>query len=106
MGEWIRIWEDAAAARAAMHPGKPQLMLVSGRKVCVGLHAGRFFAIADRCPHNGESLSKGRINAFGEVVCPWHGYRYPMDGGPCPSGGPAAENFPVREDDNGIFIAL
>ncbi len=106
MAEWIRIWDNPEAARSAMRPGKPMLVTVAGRRLCIGLHQNRFFAIADRCPHNGESLSKGIINAFGEVVCPWHGYRYPLNGGPCPSGGAAAESFPVREDADGLFIAV
>lgn len=104
--EWIRIFSSPAEARQKIVDGRPLLIIAGGRRLCIARHNDRIHALADRCPHNGESLSKGRINFAGEVVCPWHGYRYPLAGGPCPSGGSEAESFPVREDDSGVFVAV
>lgn len=106
MGEWHRVFDDAETARAALGSGKPLLVNAGGRRICLALYNGRIHAIIDRCPHNGESLSKGKVNAFGEVICPWHGYRYSLNGGICSSGGPDAEIFPVRESDEGVFVAV
>ncbi len=53
--------------------------------------AGEFFAVSDRCPHQGGPLSKGIVTGFvesqepgeyrysrrGEVIrCPWHSWEY------------------------------
>lgn len=104
--EWTRIYASPAEARQKLGAGRPQLIIIDGVRLCVALYNDRIHALADRCPHNGESLSKGKVNFAGEVVCPWHGYRYPLAGGPCPSGGTEAESFPVREDDSGVFVAI
>ena len=104
--EWVRIFANAAEARQNLGDGRPKLIIAGGIRLCVALYDDRIHALADRCPHNGESLSKGKVNFVGEVVCPWHGYRYPLAGGPCPSGGSEAERFPVREDDSGVFVAI
>ena len=34
-----------------------------------------------RCPHQGAPMEKGRIKG-GCLVCPWHGYRLSLTGGP------------------------
>jgi len=41
--------------------------------------AGTPVALPDRCPHRGAALSGGRV-AEGELVCPWHGFRFDADG--------------------------
>lgn len=37
--------------------------------------SGRPVAVPDACPHRGAPLSKGRVNARGELTCPYHGWR-------------------------------
>jgi len=63
-------------------------------------------AIADRCTHNGASLSQGRLTAFGEVVCPLHGYRFRLMDGRCSEACEDAEVFPIKEENGEIFIAV
>ena len=104
--EWIRIFPDNVSARRAMSPGKPMTVMAGTRKLCIGLHEGRLFAIADRCPHNGESLGKGKLNQLGEVICPWHGYRFSLVTGRCSESCPDAETFPLKEEPDGVFVAI
>ncbi|MGL6095980.1 MAG: Rieske (2Fe-2S) protein [Fimbriiglobus sp.] len=41
---------------------------------------GKYFAIDDRCPHAGASLSSGEVD--GETVtCPWHYWRFRLTDG-------------------------
>lgn len=103
---WIRLFPDAVTARELLRSGKPLTVDAGGRQLCIGIHQDRIFAIADRCPHNGESLGKGRINQFGEVICPWHGYRFSLATGRCSESCPDAETFPVREGPEGVFVAI
>jgi phenylpropionate dioxygenase-like ring-hydroxylating dioxygenase large terminal subunit len=42
--------------------------------------AERWCAFADVCPHRLVPLSQGRINAAGELECPYHGWSFAGDG--------------------------
>jgi nitrite reductase (NADH) small subunit len=53
---------------------------VNGKDVAVFHSGGRYFAIDDRCPHAGASLSTGFVD--GDVVtCPWHYWRFRLTDG-------------------------
>jgi 3-phenylpropionate/trans-cinnamate dioxygenase ferredoxin subunit len=74
-------------------PGARMLVSVGGREIGIFNIAGEYFALGNRCPHNGASLCKGRIVALveaaepgsyqlsrrGELVrCPWHGWEFDL----------------------------
>jgi len=71
--------------------GGRKLVDVKGRKIVLFNLSGEFYAISDKCPHQGGSLSKGRLTGLvsskepgqysytrkGEVIrCPWHSWEY------------------------------
>ncbi|MFZ2099765.1 MAG: Rieske 2Fe-2S domain-containing protein [Oricola sp.] len=73
--------------------GTSKLVHVEGRDIAVFNVAGEFFAIANRCPHEGADLCKGklvaliesddpgviRLSRHGELVrCPWHGWEFDL----------------------------
>ena len=75
----------------AIAPGSRKLVEVAGRRIVIFNLAGEFFALSDRCPHQGGPLSQGRLTGFvssrepgeycysrrGEVIrCPWHSWEY------------------------------
>ncbi|MFY7786920.1 MAG: Rieske (2Fe-2S) protein [Thermoflexibacteraceae bacterium] len=49
--------------------------------ICVVRTATNIHVFDDTCPHLGESLSKGKVNYLGEIVCPWHTYRFQLNTG-------------------------
>ena len=72
-------------------PGGRKLVEVRGRKIVIFNLQGEFFAMSDRCPHQGGPLSKGKLTGLvsssapgeycysrrGEVIrCPWHSWEY------------------------------
>jgi nitrite reductase/ring-hydroxylating ferredoxin subunit len=72
-------------------PGSRKLVEVKGRRLVIFNLKGEFFAVSDRCPHQGGPLSKGKLTGFvsstepgrycysrkGEVIrCPWHSWEY------------------------------
>lgn len=72
-------------------PGHSKRVAVAGRDIALFNVAGEFFAIADRCPHEGASLCRGRLSPLtlsdgpgeyrvtrqGELLrCPWHGWEF------------------------------
>jgi nitrite reductase/ring-hydroxylating ferredoxin subunit len=72
-------------------PGSSKRFRVKGRDIALFNVKGEFFALLDRCPHEGASLCRGRIiglvesdgpgqyrvSRHGELVrCPWHGWEF------------------------------
>ena len=105
--DWIQIFPSAAKARVLLVENKPQLVIVHGKRICLVLRDGRFYAIQDACSHSSESLSKGAINYLGEVICPGHGYCFSLK-----TGRESAERsrdldtYPVKEDETGFYIGI
>ena len=72
-------------------PGKSIAVKANGRDIAVFNVNGEFFAMANRCPHEGAPLCKGvlvglvesdepgeyRMSRHGELLrCPWHGWEF------------------------------
>ncbi len=64
------------------------------------------FALADKCPHKGGSLSQGIVHGK-KVACPLHDWKINLDSGVAvaPDEGCAA-SFPVRIVDGKIELSL
>ena len=74
-----------------IQPGQRKLVEVAGRSIGIFNVGGEFFALRNRCPHQGGALCEGRLsgavrsNVPGEYVfsrpgemlrCPWHGWEF------------------------------
>lgn len=72
-------------------PGTAKLVSAKGRDIGLFNVGGRFYALANRCPHKGGPLCQGRITGLtqsggpgdyrlvrnGEFLrCPWHGWEF------------------------------
>jgi len=83
--------KHVVASVSEIPPGGRKLVEVKGRPIVLFNLSGEFFAISDRCPHEGGSLYHGRLTGFvssktpgeytytrqGEVIrCPWHAWEY------------------------------
>jgi 3-phenylpropionate/trans-cinnamate dioxygenase ferredoxin subunit len=107
MMEWIKIFSDVDEAMKRIQAGRPQLLIVHGRRICLTLVDDTFLAVQDACSHNGESLSKGHINYLGEIICPWHNYRFDLRSGKaCDSSSPDLKTYPVKVNESGFFIGI
>jgi nitrite reductase/ring-hydroxylating ferredoxin subunit len=74
-------------------PGERKLVEVAGRTIGVFNVRGEYFAVLNRCPHQGGPLCRGNTHGFlrpagvgefvysraGEILrCPWHGWEYDL----------------------------
>lgn len=92
---------------ASLVMNQPRLLLIEGKRICLVRTPDGLRAVADRCTHNGESLSKGNLNFLGEVVCPWHGHRFNLrTGRESTERSGDLEVFPTRLDEAGVFVGL
>jgi nitrite reductase/ring-hydroxylating ferredoxin subunit len=77
-------------------PGSRKVITVNGREIGVFNVNGEYFAVLNRCPHQGGPLCSGRQTGFltaptpgdyqltrpGEVIrCPWHGWEFDLRSG-------------------------
>jgi len=105
--EWIKIFTGEEEAKKRIVPDVPQRLIVHGKHICLVLHAGQFLAVQDACTHNSESLSKGRVNYVGEIICPWHNYRFDLKTGrACDSSSADLMTYPIKVNAEGFFIGI
>ena len=87
--------------------GQGTTVAVGDRLVALFLHGGEYFAIDDRCPHQGASLGAGYLDDEGAVACPWHAWRFNIcDGKWCDNPKLGVDTFEVRIDGDDIQVRL
>lgn len=81
-------------------------IMVGGRSVCLIGYNGHVFALAAKCPHAGEDLSRGWC-ADGKLVCPYHRFSYDLETG---RGSPGQNDYvavyQVKTDKDGIYVGF
>ena len=90
-GEHFSVAKYVVAEARDIAPGGRKRVEAHGRLFVIFNLDGEFFAMSDRCPHQGGPLSQGRITGQvsssapgeycysrkGEVIrCPWHAWEY------------------------------
>ena len=83
--------KHVVAAARELPPGSRKLVDIDGRGIVIFNIGGEFFALANRCPHQGGNLCEGRLIGLvesnepgvyrysrrGEILrCPWHGWEF------------------------------
>lgn len=73
--------------------GERKLVVVKGRPIAIFNVKGEYFALLNRCPHQGGRLCTGRVVGLvesdgpgdyrfsrqGEIIrCPWHGWEFDL----------------------------
>ena len=87
-------------------PEQGGLLQVSAgaRTLVLANHDGRLYALDDRCPHAGASLSAGNIDE-GLLVCGWHGRAFDLTTGVC-DGYQGLRAYPVEVRSDGIYVSV
>ncbi|MEZ4562996.1 MAG: Rieske (2Fe-2S) protein [Thermomicrobiales bacterium] len=90
MGRYI------VAPVTAIAPGERLIVEIAGRSIGVFNVNGAFYALRNRCPHQGGPLCEGPVGGFvtssgpgeyhltrpGEMLrCPWHGWEFDIQTG-------------------------
>jgi nitrite reductase/ring-hydroxylating ferredoxin subunit len=83
--------KHAVALTSDIPEGERKLFTIAGRPIVVFNLKGEYFAMMNRCPHQGASLCDGYVTGFvassmpgeyaferaGEIIrCPWHGWEF------------------------------
>jgi phenylpropionate dioxygenase-like ring-hydroxylating dioxygenase large terminal subunit len=106
---WYPIMKSSRLAR------KPVARRLLGRDLVLVRHAGRAYALDDRCAHRQFPLSAGRCEFPGHLMCIYHGWTYDVttgvlkaalpDGPDCPLVGKVkVRSYPVEERAGMVFV--
>lgn len=103
-------------------PGTKKVIKIGARRIGVFNVGGVYYALADKCPHQGASICDGPVcgtNApvddyrydfamEGEVVrCSRHGWEFDIKTGECIGvDGVRAKTYPAGEEDGKVFVSL
>jgi 3-phenylpropionate/trans-cinnamate dioxygenase ferredoxin subunit len=99
-------WIFAADAHECIEE-KPKVLPIKDKKILVFLAEGHFYAMEDRCPHQGLSLQEGEVNEK-VVTCPHHGARFCLKTGE-PLGPPAFEKvmcYPTKIENGKVYVLV
>ena len=76
----LRFPHPVMAASALGRRAVKAFVILGKRYVLFRDGAGKAVAVPGACPHRGASLAEGKVNAAGELVCAYHGWRICADG--------------------------
>lgn len=99
-------WRKVAAV-ADIPADEGLAITVDGLELAVFRDGEELRCIQESCPHRGAALSEGFVQD-GEVVCPWHGWRYSLRDGECstlPGSAPVA-CYAAEARDGDVWIRI
>ncbi|RJG27177.1 Rieske (2Fe-2S) protein [Massilia cavernae] len=79
---------------------------LNGQCIALFQAAGRYYALDDRCPHQGASLAAGKLSGA-TVQCPAHGLRFDLNTG-CMLSMPSVRvaTFPIHIEAGKVYLSL
>jgi nitrite reductase/ring-hydroxylating ferredoxin subunit len=105
--EWIRVDEITMMGAKYVPEGKLGKVTVNGVTLCLVRRGDRLLAMKDRCPHSGGPLHQGFLDEEGNVVCPWHRFKFcPEDGRSAGGEGYAVQTYPVEIHPEGTYVGF
>jgi 3-phenylpropionate/trans-cinnamate dioxygenase ferredoxin subunit len=130
--DWQPVSQEVAASTteaqhvcpaAEIPPGGRLVTTIAGRSVAIFNRGGEFYALHNRCPHQGAPLCIGELTGVLEargpgfafrwtrdgdfVRCPWHGWEFEIaTGRNLTDPRVRTKMYPVIEEDGELFVEL
>lgn len=77
----IKLFATLVEAEEKVPLGKVAKLIIKDKPYALVHSPNGFYGTAYKCPHRNEPLTKGHINAFNELICPLHEYRFNLTTG-------------------------
>ena len=99
-------WFKIFPADVFKSPNFVKLFVINSKKICVVKVDNEFFAVQNKCPHAGASLSSGFcINK--KIVCSYHRFEYDLvTGKGSPGQNDYIDTFPMDCRKDGLYIGF
>ena len=98
-------WVDVPAVK--VQPERDpfiQLVRVEKKKIVLVYSKGKWYAIQQKCPHEGGPMEGGWLNEEGRILCPWHRYAFDLETGQCRKGGFYLDTYVTRTMGNRLQL--
>lgn len=104
---WFKLFEAENELSDLLSPGTLMQFEFKHEKILVTRTKEGLFAVQDRCPHNGASLSKGFCSKNNEIICPLHRYSFDLSTGKATSGGAyTLKTYPIEKRADGWYLGI
>lgn len=104
---WHKIFSSEEELRNNVPSRRIYTVNIEGKGVCIVHGADGFYAVRDKCPHNGFPLNGGYCSDVNSIVCPVHRYHFDLKTGRALSGiGARVETYPVKITAQGVFLGV
>ncbi len=103
----VKIFKSKAAMEQVFVERAIRVLRIGEEKLCLAKSKGNFYAFEALCPHQKQPLSEGNLNAFEEIICPLHFYRFNMKTGQeanrlCQD----LKTFPLEIEAEGVYVRI
>jgi pyruvate oxidase len=86
--------------------GKSAIISAGEDEIALFNYKGKYYAVANKCPHRGAPLGEGRIEE-GIVICPNHEWRFKLENGANMQNPELfIPTYPVKVRNENIYIGL
>ncbi len=85
---------------------KPRVFKRQSRQIALFRVGDEYFAIDNRCPHEGYPLAEGTVDDACVLTCNWHNWKFRLRDGECVLGGDHVRAYDVRSDDGYLWVNL
>ena len=104
---WFKIFSSEEEMKNNVAFRRTLSLEVDGKKICLVHGLDGFYAVRDKCPHNGFPLSAGHCSDVNSIVCPVHRYHFDLKTGKALSGmGTRVETFPIEITPKGVLLGI
>lgn len=79
---------------------------IQSRQLALFKVGDEYFAIDNRCPHEGYPLAEGTVDESCVLTCNWHNWKFRLRDGECVLGGDHVRAYDVRLDDGYLWVDL
>ena len=102
---WHKLFSSEEEMRNNLPYLKPVSIHAFGKKICLVHAPDGFYAVRDKCPHNGFALSSGYCTPESSLVCPVHRYHFDLKTGKALSGmATRVETYVIKIFSDGVFL--
>ncbi len=99
------IWHKVLDNKNELPDGRVMTVTAGHKGICLVHFKGKFYALENKCPHQGGPLGEGSIEN-GMLRCPWHGWDFSPCGGSAEGFDDGLPSFDLKIEGAAIFVGL
>ena len=99
------VWHKVLEDKNELPNGRVMTVTAGHLGVCLTHFEGNYYAIDNKCPHQGGPLGEGSIEN-GVLRCPWHGWDFNPCGGSADGFDDGQETYSLKIEGDSIFVGL